>query len=96
MDVALLRRFQNAIQARHGARSLLLRRERVLERSQGGRAGGLEVLVFAVEGHPTARRCYAWAVGGELEIALHEPPLDSPAAAVRAASMGILRERDWT
>ena len=85
MNDALLDKFQHAIEIEHGARSLLLRRERVLEQVQGERVYKVEVLVFALEGHPTARRCYAWDEGGVVKVVLHQPPVDSPAAAVRAA-----------
>lgn len=49
-----------------------------------------EVQVFDLEGHPTASRCYAWSHATEGErrrfyTVLHVPPVDSPAAAVRAA-----------
>ncbi len=49
------------------------------------------VEVFDLEGHPTATRCYAWshAVDGSEKrryvAVLHEGPVDSPEAAVRAA-----------
>lgn len=43
------------------------------------------MLVFELLGHPTAPRCYAWEVDGEVTAVLEEPPVDSPAAAVRAS-----------
>ena len=89
MDDSLLSSFQYAIHARYGVRSLLLRRERVVEPLPGGRVCEVAVLVFALEGHPTARRCYAWEADGEVMAVLHEPPVDSPAAAVRAALLEL-------
>ena len=44
-----------------------------------------EVLVFDLHDHPTARKCYAWSVDGRVTAVLHEGPVDSPKAAVRAA-----------
>lgn len=77
--------FERAIRASHGARAMLLRRQRVVERFQGQRVWTVEVLVFALEGHATARRCYAWEVDGEVRTVLGVPPIDSAAAAVRAS-----------
>ena len=44
-----------------------------------------EVLVFDLLDHPTAKTCYAWSVEGRVTAVLHEGPVDSPEAAVRAA-----------
>jgi hypothetical protein len=77
--------FAQAIQATHGAKAELVRRERVVERFQGETVWQGEVLVFALQGHPSARWCYAWEVDGTVTAVLHEPPVDGPAAAVRAA-----------
>jgi hypothetical protein len=49
------------------------------------------VHVFDLTGHPTATRAYAWSspIEGSTTrrffAALHQPPVDSPQAAVRAA-----------
>ena len=46
---------------------------------------------FYLKGHPTARRCYAWAIEGyvghepKIMTALHCGPISSPEEAVRAA-----------
>ncbi len=48
-----------------------------------------EVLIFELEGHPSARLCYAWEVDGKVMAVLHEPPVDSPQAAVRAAIVAV-------
>jgi hypothetical protein len=45
------------------------------------------VLVFVLTDHPTARYCYAWEVDGRVTAVLHEPPVDSPRAAVRASCL---------
>ncbi|MES1993886.1 MAG: hypothetical protein V4457_09900 [Pseudomonadota bacterium] len=49
------------------------------------------VHVFDLEGHPTAKRAYAWSspIEGSTKrryfAVLHMPPIDSPVKAVRAA-----------
>jgi hypothetical protein len=49
------------------------------------------VQVFELHGHPTASKCYAWssAIEGTIQrkfyAVLHVPPVDSPAAAVKAS-----------
>ena len=76
--------FQRAILQAHGARSQLITRERVVEKVEGEAVWEGEVLVFALKNHP-AHLCYAWEVDGRVTAMLHEPPVDSPQAAVRAA-----------
>lgn len=49
-----------------------------------------DVQVFALVGHPTAKRCYAWSHASEgtkrrFYAVLHAPPVDSPLTAVRAS-----------
>ena len=82
--------FQQAIQATHGAKAELVERVPVHETFEGDVVWTGEVLVFQLQGHPTASRCYAWEVyawevGGEVIVVLHRPPVDSPVAAVRAS-----------
>ena len=79
--------FESAIRAMHGAGSRLISRERVDERFGGDPVWQGEVLVFELLDHPTATRCYAWEVDGEVTAVLGEPPVDSAAAAVRASIM---------
>lgn len=71
--------------ATHGVASELLRREHVVERFEGETVWEGEVLVFSLQNHPTALWCYAWEVDGEVTAILHEPPVISAVAAVRAA-----------
>ncbi len=78
---------EQAIRATHGAKSRLERREPVVETFQGETVWEGEVLVFELLGHPTAPRCYAWEVDGEVTAVLHEPPVESAQDAVRAAIM---------
>jgi hypothetical protein len=69
----------------HGAKSRLLYREHVAETFEDEVVWEGEVLVFDFHGHPSASRCYAWEVDGEVTAVLHQGPVDSPQAAVRAA-----------
>ena len=77
--------FAEAIQATHGAPSHLVARERVTETFEGETVWEGEVLVFELEGHPTAERCYCWEVDGEVTAVLGEGPVKSARDAVRAA-----------
>ena len=77
--------FQHAIRETHGAKARLLSRETVAEHFEGQPVWWGEVLVFELEGHPTASRCYAWEVGGTVTAVLHTGPVDSPVKAVRAS-----------
>lgn len=77
--------FQRAIRSTHGAGAHLVARMDVDEHFDGEPVWQGEVLIFELSGHPTATRCYAWEVDGEVTAVLHEGPVDSPAAAVRAA-----------
>lgn len=77
--------FEKAIQATHGAGSRLIARERVTETFQGDTVWTGEVLVFELVGHPSASRCYAWELDGEVTAVLGEPPVVSAQTAVRAA-----------
>ena len=77
--------FQRAILHTHGAKAQLADRVNVDERFEHQPVWSGEVLVFDLEGHSTAFRCYAWEVDGKVTAVLHEPPVDSPLTAVRAA-----------
>lgn len=85
MNEAPLSLFHEAIQATHGAKAALIARERVDERFEGEPVWRGEVLVFELEGHPEAARCYAWEVDGEVVAVLGVPPVQSARDAVRAA-----------
>ena len=82
-----LKTFQRAIRQTLGAKKAqLLTREPVVEEFEGETVWEGEVLVFSLLGsHPTAHLCYAWEVDGRVTAVLHEPPVDSPKAAVRAS-----------
>ena len=86
-DGVPLQAFSETIRAIHGAEPTLLARERVHEMFGVDSFWKGKVLVFELEGHPSARLCYAWDVDGRVKAVLHEGPVDSPQTAVRAAFM---------
>jgi hypothetical protein len=77
--------FERAIFATHGAAAELAQRLPVVEAFEGETVWEGEVLVFQLQGHPTAQRCYAWEVDGLVTTVLHIGLIDSPARAVRAS-----------
>lgn len=94
MNELSLEDFREAIQATHGAKASLIDRQRVHEAFEGETVWQGEVLIFRLQGHPTAPRCYAWSVDGRITAVLHEPPVDSPIAAVRAAIVASRKVRN--
>ena len=82
---------QQAIKGLHGCDSEYVETIRVVEEFENTRVWEGNVYVFSLVDHPTAEKCYAWAhsVGNaerqRFVAVLHEPPVDSPAKAVRAA-----------
>ena len=77
--------FKKAIRATHGADATLFNRFRVVEVFQDHPVWDGEVLVFNLSDHLTTKIWYAWSVDGRVTAVLHEGPVDSPRAAVRAA-----------
>lgn len=69
----------------HGAEAQLVARARVDEHFEGEPVWQGEVLVFALQGHPEAQRCYAWEVDGRVTAVLGVGPVDSAVKAVRAS-----------
>ncbi len=82
---------QQAIRDLHGCDSDHLYTVHVIEDLEGLQVWEGNVYVFALLDHPTAAKCYAWshAIEGSdkrrFVTVLHEPPVDSPQQAVRAA-----------
>jgi hypothetical protein len=70
-----------------GAKAKVLARERVEEVFEGEPVWRGEVLVFELLDHPSASRCYAWEVDGEVTAVLGEGPVKSAVDAVRASIM---------
>lgn len=85
---------QAAILNLHGCTSTYIESVSVHEEFQGETVWQGEVEVFEIEGHPKAKRAYAWGhVTGEEDQArryvtvLELPPVTSPQTAVKAAIM---------
>jgi hypothetical protein len=81
-----------AIRNLHGCEATWAESVSVKEIFQGKAVWEGEVQVFEVTGHPTASRCYAWSFVSDEKsgkrkffVVLHQGPVDSPWAAVRAA-----------
>jgi hypothetical protein len=90
MDPVGLTALQDAIRHMHGCESTWLSSVPVVETFEGATVWDGEVQVFALTGHPTAKRCYAWSiatVGAKRRFfaVLHTSPIDGPVAAVRGA-----------
>ena len=70
----------------------------VVEEYEGELVWEGDVYVFALEGHPTAQKAYAWSapIPGSKKrrfyAVLHEGPVDSPEKAVRAAVVQEFRK----
>jgi hypothetical protein len=81
---------RHAIRRMHGCESEHVFTLPVKEYAGGQVVWNGQVEVFALTGHPQAKRAYAWGFAngqGGLEVVavLELPPVDSPVAAVRAA-----------
>lgn len=81
----------DAVERLHRARASFVRSIEVDERFEGATVWRGRVSQFDLTGHPTAMQCYAWSEpveGGSRRryiAVLHEPPVDTPAKAVRAS-----------
>ena len=71
----------------HGAGSRFLWKERVVEVFEGEIVWQGNVRVFKLDGHPTASRCFAWEVDGQVTAVLEEGPVQTAQDAVRASIM---------
>jgi hypothetical protein len=82
---------KEAIERMHGGAAALVESVPVRETSAGKTVWEGVVHVFDLAGHPTSSRAYAWSspIEGSKKrrffAALHQSPVDSPQAAVRAA-----------
>jgi hypothetical protein len=83
----------------HGCSATLSQSVPVLQTFEGQPAWEGVVHVFDLTGHPTATRAYAWSspIGGSTKrrffAVLHQPPVDSPQAAVPAAIVAEQRAK---
>lgn len=88
-----------AIRNMHGCGSTWVAAVPVRETFNGQTVWEGEVQVFDLHHHPTAARCYAWSHAVDdsdrrrFVAVLHQPPIDSPEAAVRAAIAQEYRSR---
>jgi hypothetical protein len=87
----------DAIRRNYGCQARHVESVQVTETFQGRILWHGTVEVFALVGHPTAKRCYAWGYwlggGSERVVAvLEEPPVDSAVTAVRAALVSGSRQ----
>ena len=80
-----LEALKEAVEACHGAAAAFIEELPVREVFRSRTVWDGAVFTFALDSHPTADRCYALRVDGKILTVLHEPPVDSPMAAVRAA-----------
>src|SRR5437764_7416559 len=82
---------KKAVEKMHGSTATLAQSVPVRETFEGKPVWEGVVHVFDLAGHPTAIRAYAWSspIEGSTKrrffAVLHQPPVDSPQAAVRAA-----------
>src|SRR5438132_12164573 len=87
---------KEAVENMHGGTATIAQSVHVRETFDGKAAWEGVVHVFDLAGHPTATRAYAWSspIEGSTKrrffAVLHQPPIDSPQTAVRAA---IVAER---
>ena len=82
---------REAVERMHGGSATLAQSVPVRETFEGKPVWEGVVHVFDLTGHSTATRAYAWSSPIEgstkrrFSAVLHQPPVDSPQAAVRAA-----------
>jgi hypothetical protein len=82
---------REAVERMHGGTATLAQSVPVRETFEGKPVWEGVVHIFDLTGHPTASRAYAWSppIEGSTKrrfvAVLHQPPVDSPQAAVRAA-----------
>src|SRR5690349_19321894 len=82
---------KEAIENMHGGTATLAQSIPVPETFEGKTVWEGVAHVFDLAGHPTATRAYAWSspIEGSTKrrffAVLHQPPVDSPQAAIRAA-----------
>ena len=91
---------QDAIRNLHGCESRFVESVTVTETHEGRTVWDGVVQVFDLIDHPEATRCYVWSHAVDdsenrrFVAVLHQPPVDSPEAAVRAAVVSQFREVD--
>jgi len=96
VEVSQLKR---AVEAQHGCTATLVQSVPVKETFDGKTVWDGIVHVFQIHGHPKANKAYAWSSPIEgsdkrrFFAVLHQPPVTSPADAVRAAIVAEQRAK---
>lgn len=82
-------KLQDAVETMHKCKARHVRSELIIESFRGDVAWDGIVEIFDIEGHPKAKRCYAWSFveNGQPQYTtvLELPPVDSPQSAVKVA-----------
>jgi hypothetical protein len=95
LTTEIIGQLREAVEKMHGGTATLAQSVPVRETFEGKTVWEGVVHVFDLVGHPTTTRAYAWSspIEGNTKrrffAVLHQPPVDSPQAAVRA---GIIAE----
>jgi hypothetical protein len=82
---------ESVIEQTHGGKARFVEAVPISETFEGKTVWEGVVYIFELQGHPTARVCYAWSspIEGSKKrryyAVLHAPPIDSPEKAVRAS-----------
>jgi hypothetical protein len=90
---------REAVEKMHGGTATLAQSVPVRETFEGKAVWEGVVHVFDLADHPTATRAYAWSspIEGSAKrrsfAVLHQPPVDSPQAAVRVAIVAEYRDK---
>jgi hypothetical protein len=99
MNQAMIDQLRDAIEHTHGGSATFAQTVPVCETFEGKPVWKGVVHVFDLAGHPTANCAYAWSspIEGSSKrrffAVLHQPPVDSPQAAVRAAIVAEEKDR---
>ena len=92
-----IERLQKAVKDLHGATATHLESVPIEERFQGAVVWSGIVEAFQIEGHPKAKRCYAWSskdgTKENFTTVLELPPVDSPRKAVQVSIASQQRSR---
>lgn len=92
-----IERIKKAVEQRERCRATHVHSVPVIEKHEAETVWGGVVETFDLEGHPTAKRAYAWERqkdergDAEFTVVLGIPPVNSANDAVKAAIMAILR-----
>jgi hypothetical protein len=92
-----IEKLKDAIETMHKCKARHVGSEPVIDLFDGEVAWDGVVATFELEGHPKAKRCYAWSYieDGEPQYTtvLEIPPVDSPESAVKVAIASKARSK---